>query len=114
MPNINRRLCSKHGIYTTKVCELCKTAHTKDYNNSRSKENSKIYHSTKWRKLRIQQLSKYPLCINFDTCHNVATIADHVVEVKDGGKHYSLDNLQSMCLSCHNAKTARERFKRDS
>lgn len=33
--------------------------------------------------------------------------ADHIVAVVDGGDH-TLDNLQTLCLTCHNAKTAEE------
>ena len=114
MPSIKRRLCPKHGIYTTDRCELCKKQSTKQYNSNRDKENGKIYHNVKWRKTRALQLSKYPLCINFNDCYNVATIADHIKEVSDGGEHYSLDNLQSMCASCHNTKTNNERAKRNA
>ena len=33
---------------------------------------------------------------------------DHRVPLKRGGDPYSLDNLQSLCRSCHFAKTASE------
>lgn len=117
MPSINRRVCSKcQTIYTTKYCESCKKQTAKIYNQqSRNKESAKIYQSTQWRKLRLQQLTKEPLCINFHVCHNSTEnstmIADHIKEIASGGEAYSIDNLQSICLSCHNTKTAKE--KRD-
>ena len=109
MPSIKRKLCATHGIYETKRCEKCKKTNTKQYNASRDKENDKVYHSVRWRKLRKQQLMLHPLCINFDTCHNEATIADHIHEVKDGGEQFSLSNLNSMCQGCHNTKTAQQK-----
>ena len=37
-----------------------------------------------------------------------ARVVDHVVPVKDGGARYLANNLQALCVSCHNRKTARE------
>ena len=113
MPSIKRKICSKHGIYETKSCELCKQDNTKQYDEqSRSKDSYKIYHSTRWKKLRNRQLSKEPLCVNFAVCGNHASIADHIVEIKDSGEPFSINNLQSMCQSCHNSKSAQERANR--
>lgn len=41
-----------------------------------------------------------------------AVIVDHVKEIADGGDPYDWDNLQSLCLPCHNRKTAAERRRR--
>jgi len=37
-----------------------------------------------------------------------AVVADHVVPLKDGGARFDAAGLQSLCISCHNRKTARE------
>jgi 5-methylcytosine-specific restriction endonuclease McrA len=37
---------------------------------------------------------------------------DHIVEVEDGGKPFSLDNLLTRCRSCHKVKTAAARKAR--
>lgn len=111
MPSIKRKVCPKHGIYNTKSCELCKKQTAKTYNQqSRNKDSSAIYNTTRWRKVRIQQLLRNPLC----KCGKIATIADHVKELKDGGEPFSFDNLESMCISCHNTKTAREKRVRNA
>ena len=113
MPSIKRRLCPIHGIINTNRCELCHKQTAKAYDKTaRNKDNNKLYHSARWKKVRIKQLSMNPLCINFDTCHNVATIADHIKELVDGGEAFSLDNIQSICKSCHNTKTSQERDNR--
>ena len=114
MPSIKRRLCPKHGIYTTNRCEQCHKQTAKVYNEqSRSKESTAVYNTRRWRKLRAQQLSASPLCINFDICGNVATIADHIVEISDGGEPFSLNNTQSMCIGCHNTKTSQVKRERE-
>lgn len=38
--------------------------------------------------------------------------ADHVVELRDGGKAYDMSNGQCLCASHHQAKTLAERAKR--
>jgi hypothetical protein len=37
-----------------------------------------------------------------------AKVVDHVTPLKDGGERFDASNLQGLCVSCHNAKTARE------
>ena len=110
MPSIKRKLCPKHGIYTTKSCELCKKQSAKTYNQqSRNKESAAVYNTTRWRKVRKMQLMREPLC----KCGQIATIADHIKELVDGGEPFDLDNLESMCQSCHNSKTARVKRERE-
>jgi 5-methylcytosine-specific restriction protein A len=36
-----------------------------------------------------------------------ATVADHLLPVSQGGE-WTLENAQSLCQSCHNAKSAQE------
>ncbi len=38
--------------------------------------------------------------------------ADHIVELKDGGAAFDLDNGQALCGTCHTIKTARARKAR--
>jgi 5-methylcytosine-specific restriction protein A len=37
-----------------------------------------------------------------------ANVVDHIVPVKQGGERFDRSNLQSLCVPCHNAKTASE------
>jgi len=32
--------------------------------------------------------------------------ADHVKEITDGGDPFEVDNMQTLCVPCHRAKTA--------
>jgi len=114
MPSIKRKICTRHGIFEGSRCPQCKKKIENNYDKtSRHKERNKFYHSSRWKKVRDRQLSLNPLCINFEECGNVAEIADHIIEIKDKGDFFSLDNLQSMCKSCHNTKTAQERNNRE-
>jgi 5-methylcytosine-specific restriction protein A len=75
-----------------------------------------IYHGYRWKKLRKLKASINPLC---EHCYmyNIITalaVVDHVIELEDGGEPYDINNLQSLCHSCHNRKTIVERKKRDN
>jgi len=76
----------------------------------RDPEIRKFYVSQAWKKARDHQLKRFPLCIK---CQRPATMVDHIVEIRDGGERLDPSNLQSMCKSCHNTKTAQERAKRE-
>jgi 5-methylcytosine-specific restriction endonuclease McrA len=73
-------------------------------------ENQKFYKRVNWNKLRTLQLTTEPLCRK---CKQKgltvpATVADHIIPIEQGGERYDLDNLQSLCESCHNRKSAKE------
>jgi len=40
-------------------------------------------------------------------------VADHIVEIRDGGEIYARRNIQLLCLPCHNTKTAEARRTRN-
>ena len=74
-----------------------------------------FYNSTSWRNLSTTHRKRYPLCAH---CleHNItkpADVVDHVIEIRDVfEKRFDITNLQSLCNSCHNTKTARVRKQR--
>jgi len=104
-----KSICPIHGI-TNGSCDKCKKSSNRTYDKyKRDKELNKFYHSARWIKIRSLQLKKFPLCIE---CGQPAKIVDHIEEIRDGGDRYSLENLQSMCISCHNRKTAKAKSQR--
>jgi len=113
---IVKRICPIHGLYTKEKyektgCPKCKQTKTREYDKSyRNKESDKFYHSREWRRVRGLQLSKFPLC---KMCGRPANIVDHKVEIRDGGAKLSLNNLQSLCTSCHNIKTNTQKQGRE-
>lgn len=77
----------------------------------RENPNSKFYNSRAWRKLRKQFLMENPLCFHCQQKDEItpATVADHVVPINKGGAALDENNLQPLCASCHNRKSARDR-----
>ncbi len=70
--------------------------------------NTQFYQSTAWRKLRLVQLERQPLC---EEClrhgrHTPAQMVDHITPINKGGAPFDLDNLQSLCNMCHCRKSA--------
>ena len=111
-----KRICSTHGLWiktsTVTRCPKCTAKLGKVYNKfKRNKTSADIYKSNRWKKLRQIQLSLEPFCIS---CGRPAVIVDHIKEIKDGGDAYDLNNLQSMCISCHNTKTSNQKKERES
>jgi 5-methylcytosine-specific restriction protein A len=68
----------------------------------------------RWQRLRAYKLRLNPLC---ETClvNGIVTAAeevDHIKPVRDYPElRLVLDNLQSMCKSCHSRKTRKENKK---
>lgn len=88
----------KSGAYCDK--------HTQDTNSyynrqrRRHKEN-RFYASAEWKGVRQQALKRD--CFVCAGCGGVADTVHHLVEVRvDWSKRLDIDNLQSVCRSCHN------------
>ena len=72
------------------------------------KETDTFYLSVQWRKFRDWYITRHPVC---EMCERegrqtIATMVDHVTEIKDGGALTDEENAQSLCAACHNRKTA--------
>ena len=65
---------------------------------------SKRGYGYQWRQLRKLVFARSPLCVR---CAAPATDVDHIVAKSHGGTD-SLDNLQTLCHSCHALKTWHE------
>ena len=87
------------------------------YDRNRNKKFRKIYESTRWRKLRLQMLLRDGyLCqeCRRQGLYTVANVVDHIIELRDDmSKAYDINNLESLCHACHNAKTKTEKEKRN-
>lgn len=73
--------------------------------------NTGFYQSRRWRSLRALKLSESPLC---EECQRKgiltpAQMVDHIVPINKGGTPLDMSNLQSLCGSCHAAKSARDK-----
>jgi 5-methylcytosine-specific restriction protein A len=64
------------------------------------------YSDRRWRVIRKRHLLREPFC---KECGNIATVVDHIKPHEgDWGLFIDPTNLQSLCVICHNRKTARE------
>lgn len=73
------------------------------------------YYTNRWKKLRLTQMTKNPLCENCLAMGMTrpGAIADHIKEARDHPElFFSLSNLQTLCHGCHSHKTTKERRKR--
>lgn len=69
-----------------------------------------FYRTSKWRKLRAWWKQHNPLCVECIKEGRVKEmdVVDHIIPIKQDGGKFDHDNLQSLCHSCHNRKTANE------
>jgi len=65
----------------------------------------RFYNKQQWRRLRRQQLQRQPLCVLCEELGDLvpASQVDHVRAISDGGAPADLNNLRSLCASCHTA-----------
>ena len=86
---------------------------TLDNNGTRAtKEFISFYNSKRWRSLRRYYIQMNPLCeecLRFDYT-TPGECVDHIIPMRDGGKMTSLDNLQTLCNSCHATKSGKEAY----
>lgn len=84
----------------------------RDYGRARRAFDSEqgFYRSRAWQALRCAFLRERPLCAACEALGRLvaASVVDHIVPVKRGGARFERANLQPLCVSCHNRKTARE------
>ena len=76
----------------------------------KGKENSKLYSTAFWKKQRVIQLSKKPLCASCLLEGRVvqAEHIDHVFPHRQDNSKFKNNLFQSLCASCHTLKTQEE------
>lgn len=80
---------------------------------TRDPEIAKKYKTKRWTNLRRKVLQRDKYCqehLNKGE-YIVPTVADHIKPVSQGGDFWDEDNLQGLCKSCHNKKSAKERIR---
>ena len=71
----------------------------------------KLYQSSLWKVLRDNVLNYYPVCVKCAKDGRVtsATVVDHMTPHRGDTKLFmDVNNLRSLCASCHSVKTAYE------
>lgn len=73
----------------------------------RQRRGARPYDKARWKRLRKMVLARDPLCVEClkQGRTEASTHADHIVALSQGGTN-RMENLQGLCASCHNRKTA--------
>ena len=114
MPHIPKKPCRYPGcpeLTNETFCEKHKKASNRIYNLYQRDTLSRTFYKTKeWVELRKIKLRQSPFC---EECKKngtivVGKIVDHIVPIKQGGAPYDINNLQTLCWSCHSRKSIEE------
>lgn len=85
--------------------------YNRQYNRERPEYSKRLYKTARWQKLRKRVLSEHPLCAECERQGRIApaTVTDHIIPHKGNLElFWDEGNLQSLCKSCHDRKTAKE------
>ena len=107
MPRLQPTPCGHRGcprLSTTHYCEEHRKKYTREEVAGR-RDKLALYNTARWRKLRMMQLRRFPLC---NVCGGAAGTVDHVIPVEHGGEVWDFKNLQTLCFDCHQFKRAKE------
>lgn len=88
--------------------EEAKAAANKKYNQRREPKYLKFYRSADWKRLARSRIQADGYKCRM--CGKIATEVDHIIPIQteDGwNKRFEWENLQSLCVECHNKKHGR-------
>lgn len=114
MPSLPGRQCRVNGcsgIATSANNGYCDKHKNHGWAMYQRDNPNRFYQSTRWKKIRIVVIRRaFGLC---QDCEKRGILVsgnnvDHILPVSQGGAIWDLDNLQLLCETCHNAKTAKE------
>ena len=103
------RYCAKHRAERAKTKEQRAKAKASEYDQQRGNASARGY-DKRWQRARLAYLQENPLCA---ICKQkgitmAASVVDHIVPHRgDRGLFWDTENWQSLCITCHNSKTAR-------
>ena len=110
----NHRTCRTLIDYDKRYCSKHKGTSHQRYDASRDKDTKGFYSSSRWTKMARQtKLRDGYLCQEClsNGLYVQGNIADHIIPVnQDWGKRWDMGNLQTLCASCHNEKSAKEKM----
>lgn len=88
-----------------------RTAFAKTRNSDERNLYNKLYNNRRYRRLRSLFLQSNPLCIECKKNNKVvaAEVLDHIIPHRGNVElFWDENNWQSLCKTCHNAKSGRE------
>ncbi len=97
-------------LTTERFCAACAAERQTTYDQARAADH-KFYATRAWRKLRLRILDRDPFCKQCEREGEItaSTTVDHI-QRRRWRPDLALEpkNLEGLCESCHNAKTASE------
>ena len=117
MPYLPKKICIEPGCGRPAVNGDCRCeTHRiiKAQNDRRAPgryERAAMYATQRWQDIRRAVLLDHPWCAAClkNGVHTPAQVVDHIKPHKgDATLFFDVDNLQPLCKSCHDAKTAKE------
>ena len=118
MPSRPPKPCAQYGCSapatTSRHCAAhapaARRAERKAYDQRRGSAQDRGY-DARWRKVRLLQLQRHPLCVMCEREGRVtaATVVDHIVpHGSDPALFWNPENWQSLCVSHHSGEKQRE------
>src|SRR5699024_7520948 len=108
----NHRTCRTLIDYDKRYCSSHDGVVHKRYDASRDVEVKRFYSSGRWTEMAKQTKLRDDYLCQECLSHGLyvqGNIAEHITPVKqDWGKRWDMSNTQTLCISCHNKKTAKE------
>lgn len=115
MPSKAPTACKRpgcRGLVRGGVCSVCgdlRRQTAAEHDERRGSSRARGY-DAQWERVRVMALARDSgLCC---LCGRPAVLVDHILPIRDGGERLDLDNLQSLCRRCHDAKTVEDVRKR--
>lgn len=108
----NHSRCRTLIDYDKKYCKKHKGSDHKKYDATRDEATKGFYNSSRWRNTRKQAMIRdswlCQRCLS-EGLYVQAKIGDHITPIKeDWSRRFDIENIQGLCASCHNIKTAEE------
>lgn len=111
MPTVpSNSKCAELGCNSHRTYRSCFCLNHGGGVTAKGKANSKLYSTASWKRHRLAQLSKQPLCAGCLLMGKVvqAEHIDHIFPHRQNGDKFKNNIYQSLCVSCHTLKTHME------
>lgn len=95
-------VCSRcHSITPTTTGGRCRSCARHHDRRRQTPTQRRIYNSGLWRRIRALARARDGGCLH---CGATTSLhVHHIIAINAGGDPYSLDNLETLCSSCHHA-----------
>lgn len=108
MPSKAKRQCKVFGCKNyargnEAYCEEHLKQDNKKYNSYLRKYDANERYDSRWNRVRNIYIKQHPLCEECfkENKYTKATIVHHKKPIECGGDKYDIENLESVCDSCH-------------